>query len=169
MSSSVGSLTRQSGTAPEQTVGPVAAAYSPSKTFLNAITVQYVRELSGTDILINACCPGYVATDLNDFHGVRTPEQGAAIAIELAPLPDDGPTGKFFEDAGEVPGDVHGGQHTPGEAASPMRLEPPRPDRIVQEFLPWIRHRTGAPSRPRTLMNAPCWKAGWTFTGPHSR
>ena len=103
MSSSVGSLTRQSGTDPEQTVGPVSAAYSPSKTFLNAVTLQYVRELSGTDILINACCPGYVATDLNAFHGVRTPEQGAAIAVRLATLPDDGPTGRFFEDAGEVP------------------------------------------------------------------
>lgn len=103
MSSSVGSLTRQSGTAAEQTVGPVDGAYSPSKTFLNAVTLQYARELSGTNILINAGCPGYVATDLNGFRGVRTPEQGAAIAIRLATLPDDGPTGQFFEDAGTVP------------------------------------------------------------------
>jgi NAD(P)-dependent dehydrogenase (short-subunit alcohol dehydrogenase family) len=103
MSSSVGSLTRQSGPDPEQTAGPVAVAYSPSKTFLNAVTLQYARELSGTNILINAGCPGYVATDLNGFRGVRTPEQGAAIAIKLATLPDDGPTGKFFNDAGVVP------------------------------------------------------------------
>ncbi|WP_329520959.1 SDR family NAD(P)-dependent oxidoreductase [Spirillospora sp. NBC_01491] len=103
MSSSVGSLTRQSGTGGEQTTGPVAVAYAPSKTFLNAVTLQYARELSGTNILINAGCPGYVATDLNGFRGVRTPEQGAAIAIKLAALPDDGPTGAFFEDAGEVP------------------------------------------------------------------
>ncbi|MBT2545280.1 SDR family oxidoreductase [Streptomyces sp. ISL-44] len=104
MSSSVGSLTRQSGTAAEQqTTGPVAVAYAPSKTFLNAVTLQYARELSGTNVLINAGCPGYVATDLNGFRGVRTPEQGAAIAIKLATLPDDGPTGTFFEDAGEVP------------------------------------------------------------------
>ncbi|MGV9264122.1 SDR family oxidoreductase [Kitasatospora sp. NPDC003701] len=103
MSSSVGSLTRQSGAAGELTAGPVAVAYSPSKTFLNAVTLQYARELSGTNILINAGCPGYVATDLNGFRGVRTPEQGAAIAIELATLPDDGPTGQFFDDAGVVP------------------------------------------------------------------
>ncbi|MFI9296659.1 SDR family NAD(P)-dependent oxidoreductase [Streptomyces gardneri] len=102
MSSSVGSLTRQSNTAAEQ-AGPVAVAYSPSKTFLNAVTLQYARELSGTNILINAGCPGYVATDLNGFRGVRTPEQGAAIAIKLATLPDDGPTGQFFEDTGTVP------------------------------------------------------------------
>ncbi|MGW0191351.1 SDR family oxidoreductase [Streptomyces sp. NPDC003362] len=104
MSSGVGSLTRQS--TPGAETGPISAAYSPSKTFLNAVTVQYAkefRELGDTGILINAACPGYCATDLNGFRGVRTPEQGAAIAIRLATLPDDGPTGGFFEDAGEVP------------------------------------------------------------------
>ncbi|MFK0200350.1 SDR family oxidoreductase [Streptomyces lavendulae] len=103
MSSTVGSLTRQSGTTAEQTAGPIAVAYAPSKTFLNAVTLQYARELAGTNILINVGCPGYVATDLNGFRGVRTPEQGAAIAIKLATLPDDGPTGQFFNDAGVVP------------------------------------------------------------------
>ncbi|MCX5385673.1 SDR family oxidoreductase [Streptomyces sp. NBC_00083] len=101
MSSSVGSLTLQ--TTPGAEVGPISAAYSPSKTFLNAVTVQYARELHDTDILINAGCPGYCATDLNGFRGVRTPTQGAAIALHLATLPDDGPTGRFFDDAGEVP------------------------------------------------------------------
>ncbi|MEV6973757.1 SDR family NAD(P)-dependent oxidoreductase [Kitasatospora sp. NPDC093806] len=103
MSSTVGSLTRQSAPDRELNAGPVAAGYSPSKTFLNAVTLQYTRELTGTDILINAACPGYVATDLNGFRGTRTPEQGAAIAIKLATLPTDGPTGHFFDDAGEVP------------------------------------------------------------------
>jgi NAD(P)-dependent dehydrogenase (short-subunit alcohol dehydrogenase family) len=103
MSSGVGSLARQSASDDELLVGPVAAAYSPSKTYLNGITVQYARELRGTGILINAACPGFVATDLNNFRGIRTPEQGAAIAIKLATLPDDGPSGGFFEDAGEVP------------------------------------------------------------------
>ncbi|MFG2633820.1 SDR family NAD(P)-dependent oxidoreductase [Streptomyces sp. NPDC048362] len=101
MSSSVGSLTLQS--APGAEMGPISVAYSPSKSFLNAVTVQYVRELRDTNILINAACPGFCATDLNDFRGVRTPAQGAAIAIRLAALPDDGPTGRFFDDAGEVP------------------------------------------------------------------
>jgi NAD(P)-dependent dehydrogenase (short-subunit alcohol dehydrogenase family) len=101
MSSSVGSLTRQ--TTPGAETGPISVAYAPSKTFLNAVTVQYARELRDTRILINAGCPGYTATDLNNFRGFRTPEQGAAIAIQLATLPDDGPTGGFFEDAGVVP------------------------------------------------------------------
>ncbi|NKQ52109.1 SDR family oxidoreductase [Amycolatopsis sp. K13G38] len=101
MSSSVGSLTRQS--TPGAETGPISAAYAPSKSFLNAVTIQYVKELAGTGILINAGCPGFTATDLNGFRGVRTPQQGAAIAITLATLPDDGPTGGFFEDDGEVP------------------------------------------------------------------
>ena len=101
MSSSVGSLTLQ--TTPGGETGPIAAAYSPSKSFLNAVTVQYAKELRDTTILINAACPGFVATDLNGFRGHRTPEQGAAIAVRLATLPADGPTGEFFDDAGVVP------------------------------------------------------------------
>jgi len=101
MSSSVGSLTLQ--TTPGGETGPISIAYAPSKTFLNGVIVQYAKELQDTNILINAACPGFVATDLNGFRGVRTPEQGAAIAIRLATLPDDGPTGQFFDDAGTVP------------------------------------------------------------------
>ncbi|GAY07088.1 SDR family oxidoreductase [Pseudonocardia sp. N23] len=100
MSSGVGSLTRQ--TQGGET-GPISAAYSPSKSFLNALTIQYAKELRDTNILINAACPGYVATDLNGHRGHRTPEQGAATAIRLATLPDGGPTGGFFEDDGVVP------------------------------------------------------------------
>ena len=100
MSSSAGSLGRQ--TDPDAETGPVAVAYSPSKTFLNAVTVQYARELESTNVLINAACPGFVATDLNGFRGHRSAEQGAAIAIKLATLPDDGPSGGFFDDAGVV-------------------------------------------------------------------
>jgi NAD(P)-dependent dehydrogenase (short-subunit alcohol dehydrogenase family) len=101
MSSGVGSLARQSDPAAEN--GPLSLAYSPSKTYLNAVTVQYARELAGTNVLINAGCPGYCATDLNGHRGHRTAEQGAAIGIRLATLPDDGPTGGFFDDEGVVP------------------------------------------------------------------
>jgi NAD(P)-dependent dehydrogenase (short-subunit alcohol dehydrogenase family) len=101
MSSGVGSLTRQ--TTPGAETGPLSAAYAPSKSFLNAVTVQYAKELADTNILINLGCPGYCATDLNGHRGYRTPEQGAAIGIRLATLPDDGPTGAFFDDDGVVP------------------------------------------------------------------
>ena len=70
---------------------------------LNAVTIQYARALADTGILVNAGCPGFTATDLNGFRGVRTPQQGAAVAIRLATLPDDGPTGGYVEDAGTIP------------------------------------------------------------------
>jgi NAD(P)-dependent dehydrogenase (short-subunit alcohol dehydrogenase family) len=101
LSSSVGSLTLQSRSGAE--TGPLSMAYAPSKTLLNAVTVQYAKALADTNLLINAACPGYVATDLNGFRGYRTPQQGAAVAIRLAALPDDGPTGAFFDDEGIVP------------------------------------------------------------------
>lgn len=101
MSSGVGSLTLQSD--PQASTGPISAAYSPSKTMLNAVTLQYVKELGDTNILINLGCPGYVATDLNNHQGTRTPTQGAAIALHLATLPDDGPTGRYFNEDGPLP------------------------------------------------------------------
>ncbi|WP_128379837.1 SDR family oxidoreductase [Streptomyces cavernae] len=100
-SSHVGSLALQ--TRPGVDLGGISGAYSPTKTYLNAVTIQYAKELSDTNILINNACPGYVATDLNGFSGTQTPEQGAAIAIRLATLPDDGPTGQLFDDNGVVP------------------------------------------------------------------
>jgi NAD(P)-dependent dehydrogenase (short-subunit alcohol dehydrogenase family) len=94
MSSNMGSLTLQTG--------PILAAYAPSKSMLNSVTAQYARALADTNIVVNAACPGYVATDFTGFNAPRTPEQGAAIAIRLATLPDDGPRGGFFDDEGVV-------------------------------------------------------------------
>ncbi|MFG1674959.1 SDR family oxidoreductase [Micromonospora sp. NPDC049282] len=95
MSSNMGSLTLRTG--------PVLAAYAPSKTMLNSITAQYARRLADTNVIVNAACPGWVATDFTNFAAPRTPEQGAAIAVRLATLPDDGPRGGFFDDNGVVP------------------------------------------------------------------
>jgi NAD(P)-dependent dehydrogenase (short-subunit alcohol dehydrogenase family) len=95
MSSNMGSLTLQTG--------PIMAAYAPSKSMLNSVTAQYARRLADTNVIVNAGCPGYVATDFTGFNAPRTPEQGAAIAIRLATLPDDGPRGGFFDDEGVVP------------------------------------------------------------------
>ncbi|KQY22000.1 dehydrogenase [Cellulomonas sp. Root485] len=101
VSSTVGSLTLQ--TAQAEAVGPISGAYSPTKTYLNAVTIQYAKELAATGILVNAGCPGYVATDLNGHRGTRTPEQGAAVFLDLATLPDGGPTGTFRDDTSAQP------------------------------------------------------------------
>jgi hypothetical protein len=48
-------------------------------------------------------CPGFVATELNDFRGFRTVEQGAKQAVKMALLGPDGPTGTFSDEDGTVP------------------------------------------------------------------
>ncbi|MGW0432268.1 SDR family oxidoreductase [Micromonospora sp. NPDC003197] len=100
ISSSVGSVTWQAD--PNIEVGPIMAAYSPTKSYLNAVTVHYARQFAGTGILVNAACPGLVATDFTGFQG-RPPQEAAATPIRLATLPDGGPTGSFFNDDGVIP------------------------------------------------------------------
>jgi NAD(P)-dependent dehydrogenase (short-subunit alcohol dehydrogenase family) len=78
--------------------GQPSMVYSSSKTALNALTVHYAREFADSPIKINGAAPGHVATDFNNFRGTRTPDEGAAVALRLATLPADGPTGAVFED-----------------------------------------------------------------------
>lgn len=99
MSSSAGSLAAISDFA---NADPIALGYVPSKTAVTALTMMYARGLVRDGILVNAVCPGFVATDLNGFRGVRTPEQGARQAIRMATIPADGPTGTFTDEDGPV-------------------------------------------------------------------
>ncbi|MEO3767302.1 SDR family NAD(P)-dependent oxidoreductase [Streptomyces sp. B8F3] len=78
-------------------------AYSPSKTALNALTLQYANELRTEKILVNAAAPGYVDTDINGHSGFLTPAEGAAVVVRLATLGEDGPTGGFFGEDGPLP------------------------------------------------------------------
>jgi NAD(P)-dependent dehydrogenase (short-subunit alcohol dehydrogenase family) len=82
---------------------PTSAAYTPSKTALNSLTVQYANELRKDGILVNAAAPGYVATDINNHSGFLTPAQGATVLVRLATLDADGPTAGFFSAEGPVP------------------------------------------------------------------
>ena len=66
VSSTAGSLTWNSDpTNPHRSMFGVG--YSPSKTALNAITLAIALELESTPINVNAACPGFTATDLNNF------------------------------------------------------------------------------------------------------
>jgi NAD(P)-dependent dehydrogenase (short-subunit alcohol dehydrogenase family) len=102
LGSSSGSLTLNSKPDYEHR-GVFGAAYSPSKTALHAISLAFALELEKTNIKVNVACPGYTATDLNNFRGTRTVEQGAREAVRLALLGPDGPTGTFSDEDGPVP------------------------------------------------------------------
>jgi NAD(P)-dependent dehydrogenase (short-subunit alcohol dehydrogenase family) len=94
VSSGVGSLTANSDSSfPYRSIfGPV---YPASKTALNAMTVAMAIELESTGIKVNAVSPGYTKTNLNNYRGTETVEEGAAEAVRVAMLGPDGPTGTF--------------------------------------------------------------------------
>jgi NAD(P)-dependent dehydrogenase (short-subunit alcohol dehydrogenase family) len=105
LSSTVGSLAAHAPGGPMARL-PAATAYPLSKTALNALTVQYAKALRKDGILVNAADPGGCDTDLTRPTGLpvhRSAAQGAAIAVTLATLGPDGPTGGLFNDAGPVP------------------------------------------------------------------
>ncbi|MGI8332773.1 SDR family oxidoreductase [Actinomadura scrupuli] len=77
--------------------------YNSSKTALNGVTVAYAKELLDSPIKVNAVTPGYCATDLNGHSGPRSAAEGAVIAVRLATVGADGPTGGFFSDEGPTP------------------------------------------------------------------
>jgi NAD(P)-dependent dehydrogenase (short-subunit alcohol dehydrogenase family) len=80
------------------TSGGYWPAYSVSKASLNALTVMLASELRGTNILVNAVCPGWVRTDMGGSNATRSVEEGAATPVWLATLPDGGPTGHNYYD-----------------------------------------------------------------------
>jgi NAD(P)-dependent dehydrogenase (short-subunit alcohol dehydrogenase family) len=78
------------------------AAYGPSKTALNAYTVMLADELKATNFKVNCVCPGFTATDFNNHQGTKTVEQGASAIVKYATIDIAGPTGKFFNEDGEI-------------------------------------------------------------------
>lgn len=102
LSSGLGSLTQNSDPNYEFADFKLLA-YNSSKTAVNAITVLLAAELKDTPIKINSADPGFTATDINQYQGYRTVEQGAIAAVRLATLPDDGSSGGFFDENGVVP------------------------------------------------------------------
>ena len=102
VSSGVGSLTRTMGEGGEH-LRQIFGMYSGSKTALNAVTVGLALELAPEGIKVNAACPGYTRTALNNFQGTRSVEEGAREPVRLALLGDDGPTGTYSNDEGSLP------------------------------------------------------------------
>jgi NAD(P)-dependent dehydrogenase (short-subunit alcohol dehydrogenase family) len=79
------------------------AAYRISKAGLNALTRILDADESGSGMLVNTMCPGWVRTDMGGASAPRSVEQGADTAVWLATLPGEGPSGGFFRDRKPIP------------------------------------------------------------------
>jgi NAD(P)-dependent dehydrogenase (short-subunit alcohol dehydrogenase family) len=77
--------------------------YSASKTAAHAVMLALALALEGTRIKVNAACPGFTSTALNNFNGTRSLEEGAREPVRLALIGEDGPTGTFSDEHGPVP------------------------------------------------------------------
>src|SRR5262245_26271765 len=71
-------------------------AYDASKTALNAFTIHLAQELRGTKIKVNSAHPGWVQTEMGGSGAPMDLAEGAKTSVQLATLPDDGPTGGYF-------------------------------------------------------------------------
>jgi NAD(P)-dependent dehydrogenase (short-subunit alcohol dehydrogenase family) len=73
-------------------------AYRVSKTAINALTRIFASELQGAGVKVNSVSPGWVRTRMGGEEAPLTPEQGVKTIVWLATLPEDGPTGGFFDE-----------------------------------------------------------------------
>ncbi|XP_050204179.1 (+)-neomenthol dehydrogenase-like [Mercurialis annua] len=79
----------------------IMSAYKLSKAAMNAYTRIIAKKFPA--FRINCVCPGYVKTDINFDCGKLSVEEGAESPVRLALLPDDGPSGCFFDRKEESP------------------------------------------------------------------
>jgi len=94
VSSGVGSLATNADPAfPYHKIyGP---GYAASKTALNGITLAMMIELEDTPIKVNLVSPGFTATNLNNFAGTDSLEEGSREVVRVALLGPDGQTNTF--------------------------------------------------------------------------
>lgn len=83
----------------EKERGWPSAAYATSKAgetaFTKAIAMEEAKR--GRGVLVNACCPGSVSTDMSKGRGSKTIDQGAETPVMLALRDIKGANGEFWQ------------------------------------------------------------------------
>jgi NAD(P)-dependent dehydrogenase (short-subunit alcohol dehydrogenase family) len=83
--------------------GLAPLAYDASKAALNVFTIHLAAALADTKVLVNSAHPGWVKTELGTDAAPMEVVDGARTSVELALLPEGGPTGKFLHLGQEIP------------------------------------------------------------------
>jgi len=78
-------------------------AYNASKAALNAFTIHLAHELANTKIKVNSAHPGWVKTEMGGEGAMLEIEDGVKTSVQLATLPEDGPTGGYFHMGESLP------------------------------------------------------------------
>ena len=94
VSSGVGSLTTNADKdfSYRAFYGPV---YPASKAALNAVTLAMMIELETTGIKVNLVSPGFAKTNLNNFEGIESLEEGSREVVRVALFGPNDPSGTF--------------------------------------------------------------------------
>lgn len=105
VSSTMGSLSDQVN--PESPYfGMVVPAYQTSKAALNGLTIALSKALADSPVKVNSVCPGWVQTDLggpdNRAAAPTTADEAAHVIAKAALLDSEGPSGTFFDAAGQI-------------------------------------------------------------------
>lgn len=84
------------------------AVYTASKAAMNMYTINLAYELRDTNFKVNAVCPGFIATDFNNYRGTGTVREAGTRISKYAMIDENGPTGKFISEehnpeTGETP------------------------------------------------------------------
>lgn len=82
-------------------MGSETPAYGISKAALNALTIKLAGALRSDRVLVNAVCPGWIATDMGGPGGGPI-EPGGESVVWAAVLADNGPTGGFFRNGKRI-------------------------------------------------------------------
>jgi len=96
LSSGLGSLTLSKGLG-------AYAIYRSTKTAINSLVRSYAESYREKGWKINATCPGFLATNLNNYGGRGKVDDGAINTARLATLGKDGETGTYSDKEGPVP------------------------------------------------------------------
>lgn len=84
-----------------------STAYRVSMLGKNALTRITARKAAVMDdVLVNACCPGWVKTDMAGPKAPLSPDEGAETPVFLSGLPAGSPTGQFWYKKEVIPWDT---------------------------------------------------------------